>query len=155
MNTVWILLADQARARLFATDETRDIREVEDVIHPEGEKHERELAQDSPGRAYDSRQQSHRHAMETRMSPKEQEAVYFAQYLTQHLDKAHKAGRFESLVLAAPPDFLGLLRDALTERLRQCVVLELNKHLTQIRQPDELRAYLPEHFPSALTQLNP
>lgn len=55
----------------------------------------------------------------------------FAAELVVMLAKAAKAGRFERLVLAAPPQVLGALRDAMGADLRARVVAELPKTLTK------------------------
>jgi protein required for attachment to host cells len=47
-----------------------------------------------------------------------------------HLRKAHAAGAFESLVLVAPPQVLGALRDALGDDLASVTLAEFAKTLT-------------------------
>jgi hypothetical protein len=53
MDTMWILVADQSRARSFAIDgESRRPRKIEDRVNPEGRAHERDLVTDGPGRYF-------------------------------------------------------------------------------------------------------
>lgn len=147
MTNIWVVLADGERARIFEAETPRALREIEDLWHPEGRSHEGDLVQDSPGQAYDSRVQGRRHAMSTHNSPKQQEAIYFARDIAQRLEEARNTGRFQALVLAAPPHFLGLLREAMPKTLHKVVVLELNKDLAHIQRLDELIKHLPEKFP--------
>ncbi|WP_372840380.1 host attachment protein [Phaeovulum sp.] len=55
----------------------------------------------------------------------------FAAELVAMLTKAARAERFSRLVLAAPPQVLGALRDAMSADLRARVVAELPKTLTK------------------------
>jgi protein required for attachment to host cells len=54
------------------------------------------------------------------------------------------------VVLVAPPDFLGLLRDALSEKSRRMVELEIDKNLVKLSAA-EIRAHLPEKLYSAVS----
>jgi protein required for attachment to host cells len=53
-----------------------------------------------------------------------------AQAIAAHLITAHRAGDFAQLVLVAPPQVLGALRDALDGALASVTVAELPKTLT-------------------------
>lgn len=148
METTWVVVADQARARLFsAFDQNGSLEEVEDQANPEGRLHERDLKTDSPGRAFDSMGEG-RHAMGKHHSPKEQEAIRFAHEVAERLAAGLHDGAYRHLIISATPRFLGLLREALPEDVAECIVLELHKDLTAL-STDEIRAHLPDRLPRA------
>ena len=146
MEITWVVVADQARARLFsASDQRGALEEVEELVNPEGRLHDRDLNADSPGRAFDSMGEG-RHAMGKHHSPKEQEAMRFAQEVGKRLATGLHDGAYRHLIISASPHFLGLLRESLSERVAQSIVLELHKELTAL-SADEIRAHLPERLP--------
>jgi protein required for attachment to host cells len=59
------------------------------------------------------------------------------------LEAGRNIGEFEQLVLVAPPDFLGLLRKAISHPTAKLVSREIGKNLTQ-RKPEQIRSLLPE-----------
>lgn len=129
MNSLWIVVAESARARIFAVPETgRRLHEITDLSHPESRLHDTELSSDLPGRTFDSHGQG-RHGMEQATGPKEQHALAFAAEIARHLERGRHEGSFDSLVLIAPPGFLGLLRSELDKVTRRAVIGELDKNL--------------------------
>lgn len=143
MSKTWILVADSSRARIFSSESADGgLIELMDLSHNESRLHEQELTSDLPGRTYDSAGQG-RHAMGTRVGVKEQEALVFAKEIADQLDKGREAKQFNHLVIAAPPHFLGLLRDKISARVRNLVTHELDRDLVQLTA-EQLRAHLPE-----------
>ncbi|APE29936.1 hypothetical protein BOX17_02540 [Halomonas aestuarii] len=146
MEITWVVVADQARARLFsASDQRGPLEEVEELVNPEGRLHDRDLNADSPGRAFDSMGEG-RHAMGKHHSPKEQEAIRFAHEVGKRLAAGLQDGAYRHLIISATPHFLGLLRETLSEDVAKRVLLELHKDLTALSS-DEIRAHLPERLP--------
>ncbi len=142
--TIWVLVADNSRARLFSTDfSSGELEEQENFVHTDSRLHDRDLTSDLPGRAFD-RFGGARHAMEQRLDPKDGQAAAFAQQLTAYLEDGRVKHRFDKLYVVAPPSLLGLLRDRY-EHLGPMVAGELGKHLTQCT-PKELRGHLPAHL---------
>jgi protein required for attachment to host cells len=149
-KSMTIVVADKVRARLFRADKPLGpITEIEDFTHPESRLPARELLSDAHGRAFDSAGQG-RHAMETDVDPRRQEALRFATELARELDKKRVRHEFDCLGLVAAPEFLGLLRDALSEQCRALVCLEVDKDLTHLEQAAQIRSHLPEKLYSAL-----
>ena len=131
MKVTWIVLADSARARIFTLSESgTKLRERADLSHPQSRIHDRDLTTDLPGRAFDSHGQG-RHAMEQRHDPKEHEAQIFAANVARELERARSGGPFDSLVLVAPPKFLGLLRTQLDKGTHEHVIVEIHKNLVE------------------------
>ena len=135
MNRRLLLVAESARARLY---EMRGgaVRELEDLVHPEGRLHARDLVSDSPGRAFDSAGQG-RHSMEPHTETTRTEAAAFARELAHRLEAARAQGEVDAIGLVAPPRFLGLLRDSLDVSTRRLVDVEIDKNLLDV-DPEQL-----------------
>jgi len=145
-----LVIADKSRARLFKADTPLGpITEIEAFAHPKGRLPARELVSDAHGRAFDSAGQG-RHAMENDVDPRRQEALRFATALAERLEQGRVRREFDRLGLVASPQFLGLLRDALSDACRAQVCLELDKDLTQLGQARDIRERLPEKLYSTL-----
>lgn len=144
-EAIWILVADSGAARIFtAGGATGPLTELESIAHPEGRLPARELTSDLPGRAFDSAGQG-RHIMEKEVGPRQQAATDFAHLLAGRLEQARAQGGLQRLALVAPPEFLGLLREALGRQLQRLVVLEQDRNLVRMTA-DEIRARLPERL---------
>jgi protein required for attachment to host cells len=143
MRKTWVLVADSVRARLFTTHTPKGpLHEFEDLVHPESRMHAGELNTDRPGRAFDRMGQA-RHAVGAVTSPKAQEAEEFARQVAERLEAGRNAGDFEQLVLVAPPDFLGLLRKAISPVTSKLISREVGKNVAQ-RSAEDIRSLLPE-----------
>jgi protein required for attachment to host cells len=75
--------------------------------------------------------------------PRRHEAALFAQKIADRLERARRDDEFDRLVVMAPPAFLGLLRQALSQSLRASVAAEVNKSLVQ-RPLSVMQAHLPD-----------
>jgi protein required for attachment to host cells len=146
MKITWILVADNAHARIFSADSSSSpLEEIDDFIHIEGRLHDREITSDLPGRVKDS--SGIRHAYEQPTDPKKYEASQFAQRLAHYLEDANQANKFDQLAIIAEPSFLGLLRNHLPEQIKKLVCLELDKNIT-LQSAADIRKHLPTYLPS-------
>lgn len=128
-NKYWIVVAESSYARIFRCDQPGAALEEETaLVHPESRLHAQDLHSDLPGRAFDSGGEG-RHAMSPDTDPKRHEAEVFARELIAHIESARTSGKFEELILAASPAFLGLLRERMSSALRQRVIHTLSKNL--------------------------
>ncbi len=142
---LWLLVADQARARLFKAMSARGtIEEVHDFISPRGRMRDQDLATDRPGRTFDSGGTG-RHAMEPSTDPTEVETIEFAKSLAQILDRGRIEGLYRHLGIVAPPAFLGHLRKQLSTETSRELVLEIDKNLAQL-DAATMRDHLPERL---------
>ena len=133
--TTWILVADEARARLLEAQQADGaVVEHQSFIHEEGRQHPRDVVADRLPRAQESVGGA-RHAIEPRTDLETIEASRFAHALSAVLESGRVAHRYERLVLVAPPRFLGALRAALPDAVQQRVVGSLPKDVT--REPAE------------------
>jgi protein required for attachment to host cells len=69
--------------------------------------------------------------MEQATDPKEQEARAFAVEIARYIDRGRHEGNFDSLILVAPPKFLGRLRAELSKATRDSLIGELDKNLVE------------------------
>lgn len=139
----WVLVANQSRMRIFATEPDGKLVQVTQLDNPRADEQAREIVTDRPGRAFDSRGEG-RHAMEPSVDPKEQEAIRFAKAIADEIENARSKNEFQKLVLVAGPEFLGRIRAELTDAAAKTVEREIGKNLTHLDEA-EVRAYLREH----------
>lgn len=141
MGKTWVVVSESTRARIYAADTPRSpLTEFEDYAHTPSRMHEQNLTSDLPGRAFDSGGQGS-HAMGQKTSPAEREHVEFARAIGQRIEAGRMGGDFESLILVAPPEFLGHLRKHLDPVTREKVVLEIGKNLVT-KDAEAIRAHI-------------
>lgn len=100
------------------------------MIHPRSRVKGSAILTSRPGRVRAGPDGRNVSAMSPHTEPKEVEAGRFAQSLSQLLRCGRHRGSFEQVAIAAPPHFLGLLRDQLDGRVRKCLVACLPKDYT-------------------------
>lgn len=139
MGKTWVVVADSSRARLFEQDRPRGpLQEIKDLANPRGRMKGSDLLSDSPGRAFDSKGAG-RHAMSATTDVRRHEAEVFAAEIASQLDNARTGNKLQSLVIFAPPEFLGLLRDKMNEPTRELVSRTINKDLVSLKPQDILK----------------
>lgn len=85
------------------------------------------------------------HAFEPSTDPKEDLLIHFIQYeVAKRLEEAHAARSFDQLVVLAPPKALGLLRSSLSQAVKDTIIAEAAKELTNISET-ELGNYLKDN----------
>ncbi|MFP4648391.1 MAG: host attachment protein [Halorhodospira sp.] len=143
MAKTWVVVADAARARVFESDRRsgEPMHERETWVNPELRLPAHERVTDRQGRMAAG---EGRHAMEPSTDLKEVEAERFARELVRWLEQAWQQGRFEHLVLAAAPHFLGQIRHYLDNSLRGAVSYEIDKDLCHMERPEQIRKHLPD-----------
>ncbi len=129
MTATCVVVADSSRAIFFKYDKTQSsLTPLQTFEHPQGRLQDHELDSDQAGRQSNSSvggshgfggdKSSHKHDVES-----------FAAQIAGYLEQERNAGRYQQLVLVAPPQFLGLLRKQLSDACERLVKLELNKNL--------------------------
>ena len=116
------------------------LTELQDMLHPEGRAHMQDLTSDLPGRSFDRHGQG-RHAMQTPMDVKEQEAMVFAEQLADFINAKFSEHGMNRLYIAAAPHFLGYLRKKLGEEAKRHVVRQLNKNLVTMDEAEIRRHF--------------
>lgn len=139
--TTWVVVADSSRGKIYAQDKPDGaLREMFDLVHPGARLHDTDLTSDRAGRHTGAFGQGS-HVFDSRTEAKEHEAETFAREIAARLEAGRTGDRFRKLVLIAPPEFLGVLRDQLGDSLRRLVVTELAKDLAKY-SADEVHARL-------------
>lgn len=95
----------------------------------------REIVADRPGRTFDSVGEG-RHGKEPHTDPRDVEKQHFVHSVVTYLDKAAKQGRFDRLILIAPPEPLGLLRSDLSDSCVARLIDGVGKDLTKLPVKD-------------------
>lgn len=118
---MWILVGDEASARLFEAEEAgRDWRPVEVFSHPQSRMKAEDMMTDMPNN------------MESGMPVRDHEGMKFAKEIAKYF-QTHQ-NNFQRLILVGPPRFLGALRGELSNPVAKKVTDSLNKELTQLSE---------------------
>ncbi|PPK53119.1 host attachment protein [Marinobacter persicus] len=126
---LYVLVADSAMARFFkAKTPVRSIEEILDHPHREGRQKNSEIYTDRPGSNHGGAGGYQTYDRETDEDP---ENARFARELGEYLNKARHKGRFDNLILVAPPKFLGVLRNHLSKECLSAVMKTIDKDLVR------------------------
>jgi protein required for attachment to host cells len=137
MDTTWIVVADEGRARVLEPRAAgTDLAEIEELTDAAAHADNADLRHDAYGRRGGGNLGDvggHRMGGNATASAGEEkldhEAELFARRLAQWLLEAHRKGRYARLRLAAAPRFLGRLRKQLDPQVSQAIVEEVDKDL--------------------------
>lgn len=129
------VIADGGRARLVERDEAGAYRTITSFVSTELHKRAHELGLDRPARVKESATPA-RHAVEPRRDLHEAAKEDFIRTVAGDLATLQKQGKFDALVLVAPPRVLTELKDALAKPTAAIVVEELQKDLTKVPDHD-------------------
>lgn len=146
METVWIVLADAARARMLSCEgrACHNLRELEALTHSESRAQKQDLVSDRPGRGWANASGDARHSMDEPTDPAHYEQERFARFLADKLLEGLRQNAYQHLVLIAAPHFLGQLRERLDPNVARRVCFESAKNIVKIEEPDLLRQHLPD-----------
>ena len=142
-STTWILVADGAKARVLERQRPDGpLSMASNLCFAEAEARvpTRDVGADRPGRVHESADTT-RHAMAPRVDWHRFAKTRFAHDVAAALETAAKKKLYDDLILVAPPQALGDLRQALGRHAGALVSEEVAKDLTNL--PDhELPAHL-------------
>ncbi len=144
LPTYWVLLADGHHARLLEGTRPFDKLHGVDggVIEPEeAHRFAREIGTDHPGRSYSSGD-DRRSAIEPKEDPQKAEERRFAEVLAQRLDAAAREGRYDRLIIAAPPAMLGEIRTVLGASARAKLTNAVDRDLVKLPADELSKALL-------------
>lgn len=127
---LWYVIADGGRARFVERDEEGAFRTLSSFVSTELHQSAHELGRDRPARVKESASPS-RHAVEPRRDLHEAAKEDFIRTVADTLDAELKDGKFDELVLVAPPGVIGELKELLSKPTAKVVVKELHKDLTK------------------------
>jgi len=155
MKNTWIIVANQADARLFQFKKPKGILSlVKKFENPEGRLKDGEIDADRSGRSFSSAG-GRPHAYSEHTSSHEVVAVAFARELTQFIENARVHQEFDSLILITAPKFLGHLRKNLSPSA--CALIEQSIDLNFGSFTDEqitthVESILKENFSGSITR---
>ncbi len=145
MKTSWILVANQAEAQIFSTDQLPgNLILVETLTHEEGKAHARDLVSDAPGSVHDRKGET-RHSMEPDTGVKEESRRRFVKEIVVRLETTRLRGNLDQLVILAAPAVLGVIRKTLTCPLERLVIKEIPKDVIG-QSMDKIQAQLKRAF---------
>jgi protein required for attachment to host cells len=145
-TVTWVLLADGAQAKVFShSGPGTGLSPVEDLLIEEEPLKASDIMADKQGRAFSSVGQG-RSGYEYSTDPVEAREANFVKRLAEQLDRKYQESAFGRLIIAAAPTALGDLRQAMSERLKDAVVAEEPKDLTNMPTPQ-----LERHFDGMLS----
>ncbi len=128
----WILIANGARARVMQAEGVgKGVTALPSMVFGQESKKGSDIMADRPGRTFDSAGAG-RHGMAYHSEPERGRERTFAAMLVSALQRAYEEGKFERLVLVAPPQALGDLREALSLDLTRALQGTLAKDLTHL-----------------------
>ena len=145
-HVTWILVADGGQAKIFEhRGPGKGLVAVEGLQFEEEHLQARDIMADRPGRSFSSFGPGSRSAMEYSSDPVAVRERRFVETIAHLLDKKLQVHAFERLIIAAAPTALGDIRPALTPAVREVVMAELPKDLTNLPSPQ-----LERHFAALL-----
>jgi protein required for attachment to host cells len=129
-GVTWVVVADAGRADIYSRQKRfSPLESVQCLTDAEARSREHDFASDAPGRSFDSHGQG-RHAMEPGQSAKDHLREIFVRQVTDTLESARIANRFQHLVIVAAPALLGELRAQIGGATQKKIVAEVGKHMT-------------------------
>jgi protein required for attachment to host cells len=132
-TVTWIVVADGDQAKIFEHDGPgKGMHIVKDLSLEQEPLRAQDIMADKPGRAGNAGRPGSRSSIDYHTDPVDERERKFLERLADVLDEQHVAGKFERLVIAAAPAALGDLRPALSEGVRETILAELPKDLTNI-----------------------
>lgn len=151
-RNTWILVSDASRAHLYREEPAgRGFTLLESFEHEESRARVRDLVADAQGRKPNGTPAgmglvAHpggttggtylgRPGAAPDTDPKEVEAQKFARVLADRLEKGLNEHAYESLVLVAPPQFLGLLRSTVSTQVSKHIEASVDKDLSWLDPP--------------------
>ena len=150
----WIVTADESRARVLQVQDraTQTLEEIDNLTNPTGRAHERDLQTDAEprfnghggvGKAGTAPTGGPASDRETQGAI-EHNVKMFAKRVCAYLEQARQQHRYDELILAAPPKFLGALRQELGKAVNETLADELPKDLSGL-DARALSVYLRAH----------
>ncbi|MBN9309894.1 MAG: host attachment protein [Devosia sp.] len=144
-KVTWILIADGATAKVFEhSGPGRGLKAVDGLMFEQESLKAGEIMADRPGRSYSSVGHG-RSAMEYSSDPVAVRERRFVEHVAGELERRHQQNAFDRLIVAAAPTALGDLRPALSKGVRDTIIAELPKDLTNTPT-----AQLESHFADLL-----
>ena len=123
----WVVVAENSGVKIFRTLlRQRNLELIEEFPHPEGRWQEQAFHTDSYGISYASRGRG-RHVVGRKVSLVQYERQRFFRLIAHYIDKQFYEHAFQSLIIVAAPQIMGILKDSLSPIVKRSVVQSLTK----------------------------
>jgi protein required for attachment to host cells len=130
LKKTWVVVADSAHAHLLVPNADATMLDPAALpAMPEVEPHARDVTSDRPGRGFSSAGGGPRHAYEPQHDYHKMEKHQFVAALAKTLDSAARTGKFEHLIVIAPPRTVGELRTLMSDHVESKLVQTIQKDL--------------------------
>ena len=140
----WVLVADGAQAQVFEHGGPgKGLNPVKGLHFEQEPLRARDINTDRPDRHYGGGVGT-KSGMEDG-DPVAVRELRFVKGVAEQLETMRQQGRFDRLIIAAAPAALGDIRPALSDRVKETIVAELPKDLTNVPKPQ-----LAQHFEQLL-----
>jgi protein required for attachment to host cells len=141
LKNTWILVADAGQARILEpSSEGAGLRSVSGMNFHNDLPPTHELVDDGLARSFESAGTA-RHGIEPKTDPRRKEKRNFAQEIAERMQAELDRKSFQSLIVAAAPQWLGDFRAACSRHLREAITRELDKDLTKSSDADIAKAF--------------
>ncbi len=138
----WIVIADGDQAKVFEHNGPgKGLKPLKDLQFEQEHLKAQEIMADKPGRGHSSASPGARSSMEYSSDPVAVRERKFVERLAGVLHEQRAEGKFDRLVIAAAPTALGDIRPALSDQVKETILAEMPKDLTNIPMPK-----LVQHF---------
>lgn len=135
-TVTWIVIADGNAAKIFEHDGPgKGLTAIKDLQFEQEPLKASEIMADKPGRAAGAGGAGARASMEYSSDPVAVRERKFVEKLAELLDEKRTEGKFDRLVIAAAPAALGDIRPALTDQVKETILAEMPKDLTNVPIP--------------------
>ncbi len=125
----WIVVTDASKAVIYAQHKPRgELEELTNLVHPQARTKESDLVTDAP-------------SIPTKTSARETEDKRFARDIVAKVRNAVDTNEIKGFYLSAPPHFLGLVREAMDDHMRQHLRGDIGKKLTNLPASDVQKAF--------------
>jgi protein required for attachment to host cells len=129
----WIVVADGNQAKVFEHEGPgKGLKAVTDMQFEQEPLRASEIMADKPGRSISSAGPGSRSSMEYSSDPVAVRERKFVERLAEVLEERRADGQFQRLVIAAAPAALGDIRPALSDGVRDTILAEMPKDLTNV-----------------------
>jgi protein required for attachment to host cells len=132
-TVTWIVIADGNQAKVFEHGGPgKGLRLLTDLLFEQEPLKAQEIMADKPGRSFSSFGPGSRSSMEYSSDPVAVRERKFVEHLAAVLNQKRQEHRFDRLVIAAAPAALGDIRPALSDDVRDTILAEMPKDLTNV-----------------------
>ena len=146
-TVTWILVADGATAKVFEHSGPHSgLKPVQGLKFEQEPLKAGEIMADRPGRSISSMGSGGRSAIEYTSDPVAVRERRFIENVAAELDRKLQQNSFDRLIVVTAPTALGDLRPALSKGLKEKIMAELSKDLTNVPTP-QLEAHFADLLP--------